>query len=214
MKVGADSVLLGAWMDFCGAGRLLDVGCGCGILALMAAQKLAGASFKIDAIDIDAGAVADAADNFAASPWAAHLAARQISLQKFAAQAAAGGYDAIFCNPPYYDSSPSGGSESRDAARCTDTLKRSDLLDAARYLLGQQGHLSLILPIEQGKSMIYEATVAGWSVRRQCFVKTRSDKPASRLMLELTVSAAAGQQTETLVVGDERYHQLTSEFYL
>ncbi len=41
MKIGADSVLFGSWMDVSGAERLLDAGCGSGILALMAAQRLA-----------------------------------------------------------------------------------------------------------------------------------------------------------------------------
>lgn len=123
MKVGVDSVLLGAWMDVSGARRLLDAGCGCGLLALMAAQRLSAdeATFHIDAIDIDEGAVADAAQNFASSPWSEHLSARRISLQDFADEAvgilsrspgspAGMAYDHIFCNPPYYDDSPSSGS--------------------------------------------------------------------------------------------------------
>lgn len=39
MKLGTDSVLLGAWCDVGAARRILDVGTGCGIVALMAAQK-------------------------------------------------------------------------------------------------------------------------------------------------------------------------------
>ena len=110
MKIGADSVLFGSWMDVSGAERLLDAGCGSGILALMAAQRLAEAGvsgFHIDAIDIESGAVAESGDNFAVSPWADNLSARQISLQDFANEAAPASYEIIFCNPPYYDDSPS-----------------------------------------------------------------------------------------------------------
>ena len=224
MKIGADSVLLGAWMDVDGAERLLDAGCGCGILALMAAQKLSDegvADYRIDAVDIDAGAVADSAANFAASPWAAHLNIRQVSLQDFAdelsgraADAAAGGYDHIFCNPPYYDASPTSGSESRDAARRTDTLSRADLLSATRRLLKPDGRLSLILPVEQGKKFIYEATVAGWGISRQCFVKTAENLPAKRLMLELSPMAALRADIATLTVGSADYAALTAPFYL
>ncbi len=39
MKVGTDGVLLGAWANVCEADRILDVGCGCGLIALMAAQR-------------------------------------------------------------------------------------------------------------------------------------------------------------------------------
>lgn len=216
MKVGADSVLLGAWMSVGGAARLLDAGCGCGILALMAAQRLAdaGASdYQIDAVDIEPGAVADSLDNFAASPWAKHLSARQISLQDYAACYDGPRYGHIFCNPPYYDDSPSSRSAERDKARSTTTLSRAELLSAASRLLDGQGLLSLVLPAAEGKKMLLEATLAGWSLRRQCFVATKEGTAPKRLMLEL--SPAPGPfKTETLVVGGERYLELTSGFYL
>ena len=216
MKVGADSVLLGAWMSVGGAARLLDAGCGCGILALMAAQRLAdaGASdYQIDAVDIEPGAVADSLDNFAASPWAKHLSARQISLQELASTARPHSYGHIFCNPPYYDDSPSSRSAERDTARSTATLSRAELLSAASRLLDGQGLLSLVLPAAEGKKMLLEATIAGWSLRRQCFVATKEGAAPKRLMLELS-PAPGPLKTETLTVGGERYLELTSGFYL
>ena len=59
MKVGTDSVLLGAWADFVARNRILDVGAGTGILALMAAQRNADA--MVDAVEIDAVAAEEAA---------------------------------------------------------------------------------------------------------------------------------------------------------
>lgn len=214
MKIGADSVLFGSWMDVSGAERLLDAGCGCGILALMAAQRLAGFDFHIDAIDIEPGAVADSADNFAASPWASHLSVRQISLQDFADEVTPASYDRIFLNPPYYDDSPASGSAERDTARSTATLSRQDILFAAAKLLAARGRLSLILPFEQGKKMMLEASLFGWFLTRQCFVKTRQGALPKRLMLEFSPSAPSRLETETLVIGDERYSELTSGFYL
>ena len=230
MKVGVDSVLLGAWMDLSGARRLLDAGCGSGLLALMAAQKLSHVcaagpdpglgiqsgllpDFTIDAIDIDAGAVADSEANFAASPWAAHLNARRISLQDFADEAVPNSYDHIFSNPPYYDDSPSSGDAARDTARSTETLTRRDIIFAASKLLGADGRLSLILPFDQGKKMILEATCAGWSLRRQWFVKSKPAGLPIRLLLEFSTDPGR-LETETLVIGDERYKTLTSPFYL
>lgn len=244
MKVGVDSVLFGAWMDVSGARRMLDAGCGSGLLALMAAQRLwndknaassnnkeghvkpaastlqgDSAVFNIDAIDIDWGAVSDASDNFAASHWSGHLKARRISLQDFADEVCRSSstpslYDVIFCNPPYYDSSPTSGSAARDAARSTDTLSRTDLLFAASKLLTDRGRLSLILPFDQGKKMILEATLFGWFLTRQCFVKTKSMALPKRMMLEVSPSPGSRMETETLVIGDERYRELTGPFYL
>ena len=206
MKVGADSVLLGAWMSVGGAARLLDAGCGCGILALMAAQRLSetGVSdYHIDAVDIEPGAVADSLDNFAASPWAEHLSARQISLQELAAAVAPHSYGHIFCNPPYYDLSPSSRSAERDTARSTASLSRAELLSAASRLLDRQGLLSLVLPASEGKKMLLEATLALWSLRRQCFVATKEGAAPKRLLLEFSPSPGP-LTTETLTIGGER----------
>ena len=66
MKVGTDGVLLGAWVSTSAADRrVLDIGTGTGLIALMLAQRLPGAC--IVGVDIDS--VEQARENAAASPW-------------------------------------------------------------------------------------------------------------------------------------------------
>ncbi len=90
MKVNTDGVLLGAWMSvFPTDLNMLDVGTGSGVIALMAAQRVAqilesGKSSTarglenedrracITAIDIEKGSCEDAAANFLNSPWGAN----------------------------------------------------------------------------------------------------------------------------------------------
>ena len=67
MKVGTDGVLLGAWTNMENANRILDVGTGTGLIALMLAQRTQDAT--ITAIDIDVDAVGQAQENVLASPW-------------------------------------------------------------------------------------------------------------------------------------------------
>ena len=68
MKIGTDGVLLGAWADCSGATRILDIGTGTGVIALMMAQR--SEADYIVGIDIDQSATLCAESNFGASPWA------------------------------------------------------------------------------------------------------------------------------------------------
>ena len=60
MKVGTDGVLLGAWAGTESCNRILDIGTGTGLIALMLAQRSKAA---IDAIDIEADACLQAQEN-------------------------------------------------------------------------------------------------------------------------------------------------------
>ncbi len=67
MKVGTDGVLLGSWTDLTHARRLLDIGTGTGLMAIMAAQR--NLELIIDAIEIDPAAFEQARENANNSPW-------------------------------------------------------------------------------------------------------------------------------------------------
>ena len=96
MKVGTDGVLLGAWAEVRpGDRRMLDVGTGTGLIALMLAQRSAA---RITAVDVDAECATQAAENFAASPWADRLDAVSVAVQRYDPVEK---FDLIVSNPPY-----------------------------------------------------------------------------------------------------------------
>ena len=137
MRVGTDGVLLGAWFDPGGDGaRMLDVGTGTGVIALMAAQR--NPSARIDAVEIDAGSCADAAENFAGSPWAERLALFGESFVSFCGHATRK-YDRIVSNPPYFVGSLKCPDPGRTRARHTDSLPHPELLAGAAGLLTEKG---------------------------------------------------------------------------
>ena len=57
MKVGTDGVLVGAWAELPEEGRVLDLGTGTGLIALMAAQRCQA---PVCGIDVDEAAVEQA----------------------------------------------------------------------------------------------------------------------------------------------------------
>jgi len=82
MKVGTDGVLLGAWTDLKDTQKILDVGTGTGLIALMLAQRNPAA--LIEAIDIDLPALDQAEMNIRNSPFSDRIAVKGSSFQSFA----------------------------------------------------------------------------------------------------------------------------------
>lgn len=216
MKVGTDGVLLGAWAQ--GGQRILDAGTGTGIIALMMAQRYPEA--LVTAIDIDEGAVRQARQNVAQSPFSERVRVVQKALQELGGvngfnghDGLDGSYDAIVSNPPFFIDSLAAPDEQRNMARHTQTLSYAELMQAAYRLLADDGELSVVVPFDYRKRMEDEACFVGFFPSRVCAVKTTERKPAKRYLLAFRKRPCLCQQ-EQLTIGDERYQALTQEFYL
>lgn len=204
MKVGTDGVLLGAWAN--GGKRILDAGTGTGIIALMMAQRYPNA--VVTAIDIDEGAVKQAQQNVAQSPFAQQITVLHNTLQEHQ-----GEYDAIISNPPFFIDSLAAPDEQRNVARHTQTLTYTELMQAAWRLLSDEGELSVVVPFDYRKRMEDEAIFVGFFPSKVCAVKTTERKPAKRYLLSFRKHPCRCEQ-EQLTIGSERYQELTKEFYL
>ncbi len=215
-KVGTDGVLLGAWVGISGANRILDVGSGSGVIALMLAQR-SEHNTHIDAIDISSEDCEQAKENVASSPWPEKILIKNIALQQFESTA----YDLIVSNPPFFIDSAKPPSEERIRARHTESLPPLQLLKHARRLLAIEGKLCLILPVAEAQRFISLAEETGWYCHRLCEFKARTNKPVERLLFELHLQKYEIKK-ESLVlyekeIGEEwtaAYKILTRDFYL
>lgn len=183
MKVGTDGVLLGAWAPVEQATRVLDIGSGSGLIALMLAQRT-GESVRIDAVELDIPAAEQAAENFQASPWAVRLQvfAQDINL---VAQSHPAHYDLIVSNPPYFEAAVACRDEARNTARYTESLTHAALLDCADKLLQPSGKFCVVLPYDLGLQLEAKAQQAGWFTFSRLAVRDRPGKPLNRLLLVL-----------------------------
>ena len=214
MKVNTDGVLLGAAMSIPqDATLMLDIGTGTGTIALMAAQRHPGAN--IHAIDIDEASAREAAENFAASPWADRLSASCTSLAGFRPS---NKYSHIFSNPPYYDNSLMNPDAREGEARHSVSLSYRDILAFAADNLQEQGTLSLILPADTEKLLLHAS--GGWGLFpfRLLRIRTTPAKKPSRLIAEFSRNRVPVKE-ELLTIQEsgtytQEYKSLTSEFYL
>ena len=216
MKVGTDGVLLGAWAA--GGPRILDVGTGTGVMALMMAQRCPEA--RVTAIDIDEGAVRQALHNVAQSPFCDRIKVLQESVQEHAGQSGNSGnagqsglYDAIVSNPPFFIDSLQAPDRQRNMARHAETLTYAQLMQAAWRLLADGGELSVVVPFDYRRRMEDEATFVGFFPSRVCAVRTAAHKPVKRFLLAFRKHPCPCERTE-MTLGDEEYTLLTQDFYL
>lgn len=211
MKVGTDGVLLGAWCATEGVNRILDIGTGTGVIALMMAQR--SAATKIVGIDIDGGAAARAAQNFSLSPWSSRLEAQCCAAQDFTSEK----FDLIVSNPPYFTDSLLCPDARRTTARHTTELTFKELDRVVCRLLAPQGRFALILPTEQ-----MEAYLAGSALKvvRRCAVSSTPMGAVKRVMAELafTEQTVCEQSlsiyTDTPPEYSAEYREVTKDFYL
>ncbi|GAA3947967.1 tRNA1(Val) (adenine(37)-N6)-methyltransferase [Hymenobacter algoricola] len=206
MKVCTDACVLGAAADLSGAARILDVGTGTGLLALMAAQRNPAA--VVEAVELDAAAAAQAAENAARSPWASRLRVHAHSLSHYAAAAPAP-FDHILCNPPFFRDSLRSPDAARTTARHTapDTLSFAELAQFAARFLTPAGRLTVLLPPPEMLHFEREAARVGLFVADRLLLQHR---PGSKVLRHIT---RFGRQPQPATTRELAIHEAESAAY-
>jgi len=186
MKVGTDAVLLGSWAR--GGKRILDIGCGTGIISLMMAQRYPEA--EITAIDIVKECCEQTRENADNTEWGSRISVEHKSLQDYAAENAGKIatdknplYDAIVSNPPFFENSLKNPDDKRTLARHTYSLPFSTLLRGASALLTDDGVFSVMIPEECFKEFIDEAWFSDLYLVEDLALKTTPKKSVRRHLM-------------------------------
>lgn len=213
MKVGTDGVLLGAWAP--GGQRILDVGTGTSLIALMMAQRFP--TSHVVGIDVDDEACLQAVENVENSPFSDRVKIVKSSLQEFLVEES---FDAIVSNPPYFVNSLKNPDARRTLARHTDSLSFDDLFRGVGRLLSEYGVFSIIIPTDALEQMLLNACHYGFYVSRQVAVKTVERKLPKRYLLSFRRQPTECVVKEIKVMTDSEesrstwFDALTREFYL
>lgn len=193
-KVGTDGVLLGAWARVNIGARVLDIGTGSGLIALMMAQN--GAR-TVHAIDVELGAVSEAAMNFMRSS-SGGISAHATPLHQWQPPDGAG-YDLIISNPPFFSHSTPAATHTRHWARHTDSLTPAELFGHAAPMLHSEGAMCIIIPERESPSFLAAADAVDLHVREVCRVVPQPDSTSIRLLLRFVKGDGPITRSELLI---------------
>lgn len=227
MKVNTDSVLIGAWANLQNFNksklyRVIDIGTGTGIIALMIAQRLSEyGEFFINAVEIDKASADEAENNFIDSPWSKFLQIHKNSFVDFV-KSNNEKFDLIITNPPYFINSLKSDSLRKRVARHSDfTLSQADIAFYSSEIISQGGKLVIILPFEESEKFENTALGFGLFLNKRCYIKTTATKSPKRVLAEYSKLNVGPVIEEELVIQDEfsgdfteAYKNLTKEYYL
>ena len=222
MKIGTDSVLLGAWCpidnpEASGPFSVLDIGAGTGVLSLMLAQRTNAE--QIDALEIDEDAYEQCVENFEASPWSDRLFCFHAGLDEFVEEPE-DEYDIIISNPPFYSEDYKTDNSQRDLARFQDALPFEELIEAADLLLSENGIFAVIIPYKEEERFIDLCSEVELFPVKVTRVKGSHTTPIVRSLLAFKRYELSVLTADELVIEINRheytddYINLTKDFYL
>jgi tRNA1Val (adenine37-N6)-methyltransferase len=215
LRVGTDAMLLGSWASPGMAKKILDIGTGCGVLALMMAQKCDAC---IEAIEIDHPSVTEAGNNFLNSPWPSRIRAIDDSLQSFSARIVEM-FDFIITNPPYFSRSLKSPSPRMNQARHDESLSLPELARLVSRMLAPDGCFATILPVEPADRFQMICAENGLYPLRRLVVYPKPGARPKRILTEFVKGRAGKPDCSALTILDAtglytpEYLELTKYFH-
>lgn len=150
MKVGTDSILLSSIVaDYYKeqnkevVQNIMDIGTGCGIIALCMAQMFDNA--QVLAIDIDSNSIVQARENFQSNKWKERMFAECVDLKDIALHCEKK-FDLLVSNPPYFTNSLLSPTKQRNLARHNFVLSLDDFVSSTSKLASLETKIAVILP--------------------------------------------------------------------
>jgi tRNA1Val (adenine37-N6)-methyltransferase len=204
-KVGTDGVLLGACASVERATRILDIGTGSGLIALMLAQR---SDARITALEPDPVSWQQACENINNSRWGDRIEVLNTKIQNYKPEHS---FDLIVSNPPYFSDSLPNPDSRKAAARHNHDLTRADLLSSAARLMSGNGSFEVIMPYVEGNLLIAEAV--DHKLYCTALIKVRPLPTSQISRMIITFSKNREKVTERfLTIEHGRRHEFTDDY--
>jgi len=210
MKIGTDAVLIASWIKAMEAESILDIGCGCGIIALMLSQK---SKACIHGIDIHEPSIMQAKKNAKLNGLQHRIHFYNASLQKYQPQAVSA-YDIIVSNPPFFSNSMKPIKKEKTLSKHDVNLKAHELAYGASCLSHSKSRLFLVLPPAESENFITISAEHNFFLHRKMTIVPKEEKKANRFLMEFRRQKNAEAKTDTLIIrnNDNTYTKEYIEF--
>lgn len=214
MKINTDGVLLGTMAKQYSPKRILDIGTGTGVIALMLAQRFPEA--QVHAVEIDEQASATAGKNFQNSIFNSRLINNNVAIEQYNNEEK---FDLIVSNPPFFVNDYKNAEPKKKMARHASGVFFEELMKKVDFLLSEEGRFWFILPIKQTEELIKKGERCG--LLPQHIVKVHSDdtKLAFRKIVCLTRQKTTLLEEDFVIYESEKkytkaYELLLKDFFL
>jgi tRNA1(Val) A37 N6-methylase TrmN6 len=177
-KITTDSVLLAHFAGGNIFSRCMDLGCGGGLLSVLLHQVCPQAQF--DSADIRQEAVAVCQENYRANHINGQVCCADVRQHRDLG--AAGSYDLVVCNPPYFYGSKPSPDPARAAAR-GGSLSPAQFSGAASYLLQKGGEFCLVHKPEYLTDIFAAMRLADIEPKRLQLVCHKADSAPSLVLI-------------------------------
>ncbi len=211
-KVGTDALLCGGLAQVYPLDKILEIGTGTAIIALMLAQK--NSQVEITAIEPHLASFELAQLNVSESTFHNQISVVQSSLQEYQSTHK---WDNIICNPPYFEShSPQ--HHTKDFARSQQFLNWEEIFYFCSHQLSGDGKIQIIFPYAQLHKVQEKAAKYSLHLHELVAISGTAQSPINRAFVRmgfgekilrysrLVVEESRGKYTEA-------YRQLTQSYH-
>lgn len=191
-KMGTDSVRLAQFATLRRGMRVLDLGCGVGVLGVLLAERADG--LTLDGIELNPESAALARQNLLENGLNGEILQGDLREKGWFSQ---GHYDLIVSNPPYFPAGTGALATARNAAARTElTCTLADLCAAAAPRLKTGGRFALCIRPERLTDLLMELRSHGMEPKRLQMVQYSPEKPPRLALVEAVRQGGPGLKVE------------------